>query len=207
MIMAIGSLLGKNKHPRHAALYISLFSLGILLTYAVLGTAITIVLGLLPIGIVGYITLLIAVVLVVFGIFEIKDYFWYGKGWSFRLSAHAENTIHDWTKKHHSPHRGLMLGVYTALRLSHYTLVMIMAYCALFVLTSTHNLLLPSIWSLWYVLPLLVVSLLVASGVNVQSLMSWKEESKHMMRLSVGLLYVALGWILLVYLAGGLHLA
>jgi thiol:disulfide interchange protein len=208
MIMAIGSLLGKKKHPRHAAAYTALFAAGIFVAYALLGTLITIGLKLMPIGVVGYFGLAVAVALVIFGIFEVKDYFWYGKGWSFKLSERAESVIHSWTKKHHSHWRGFLLGIYTALRLGHYTIAMIMAYSALFVLSSAENsLLLPSIWALWYVLPLILISLLVASGVEIHSLISWKEESKHVMRLSIGLLYIALGWILLVYLAGGLHLA
>jgi cytochrome c biogenesis protein CcdA len=208
MIMAISSLLGKSKHPRHAAIYTALFALGILVSYAVLGTLLTLLLGALPIGIVGYIAIVVAMVLIFFGVFEIKDYFWYGKGWSFKLSAHAEGVIHNWTKKHHSRWRGFLLGVYTSLRLGHYTIVMIMAYSVLFVLATSHtSLILPSLWAVWYVLPLLLISLLVASGANVHSLITWKEESKHVMRLSIGLLYIALGWILLVFLAGGLHLA
>lgn len=207
MLMAISSLFGKKRHPHHAATYIALFALGIFLCYSVLGTALSLVLGALPTGLVGYIGIVTSFILVLFGIFEIKDYFWYGKGWSFKLSAKAESAIHSWTKKHHSPARGFLLGIYTALRLSHYTLVMVLAYSLLFEFSPSKHFLLPTIWALWYVVPLLLVAVLVASGANVHSLLSWKEESKHVMRLSIGLLYVALGWILLVFLAGGLHLA
>jgi len=207
MFMAMSSLFGKKKHPRHAAIYIALFAFGIFLCYSFLGTALSLVLSRLPIGLVGYIGLITSFMLVLFGIFEIKDYFWYGKGWSFKLSAKAEGVVHQWTKKHHSPARGFMLGIYTALRLSHYTLIMILAYSLLFVFSSSQHILLPVIWALWYIVPLLLIAVLVGSGADVHSLLSWKEESKHVMRLSIGLLYVGLGWILLVYLAGGLHLA
>ena len=170
MIMATSSLLGKGKHPKHTGLYILLFTLGIFATYALLGSLVTEIMNLLPVGLIGYIAILLAVLLVVFGLFEVKDYFWYGKGWSFKLSARAEKTIHAWTKKHHSNSRGFLLGVYTALRLSHYTLVMIFAFDALFVLTSTHNLLLPTLWALWYVLPLVLIVLLVMSGAPAHGL-------------------------------------
>ena len=207
MLMAMSSMLGNRKHPRHAAIYIALFALGTFVSYTVLGTLLTLLLNALPIGLIGYIGIVASVVLVLFGVLEIKDYFFHGKGWSFKLSKNSENVIHDWTKKHHSRTRGFLLGIYTALRLSHYTLIMVLAYALLFVLTSSHQLVLPSIWALWYVVPLLLIALLVASGANVHSMLSWKEESKHIMRLSIGLLYVGLGWIILVYLAGGLHLA
>lgn len=207
VMMAISSLLGKSKHPRHAARYTALFALGIFVSYALLGTLLTFLLGLLPVGVVGYLAIIIAVVLVLFGLLEIKDYFWYGKGLSFKLSAKAEVIIHSWTKKHHSHARGFLLGIYTALRLSHYTLVMVAAFAILFTLITPHMVVLSSIWALWYTLPILLIALLVASGADVHNLIAWKEESKHVMRLSIGLLYVALGWILLAYLAGGLHLA
>ena len=207
MIMAISSLLGKSKHPRHTGSYVGLFSVGIFLSYTIIGLLSTLILANLPVGLVGYIGILLALILVIFGVFEIKDYFWYGRGWSFKRSARTESVIHDWTKKHHSKRRGFLLGIYTSLRLSHYTLVMIFAYAVLFVLASPYYLSMPIIWALWYIAPLVILSLFVASGLNVHSFLAWKEETKHIMRLSIGLLYVALGWTMLVYLAGGLHIA
>jgi cytochrome c biogenesis protein CcdA len=197
IIMSISSLVGKGKNPRHAALYIALFTLGTFTAYATTGMLLSFGLSHLPARFVG-----------LFGILEVKDYFWYGKGLSFKLSEKAEGEIHRWTKRHHSALRGYLLGIYTALRLSHYTIAMIAVYAVLFVLVPSSTFLpMPVVWAIWYVLPLLFISVLVASGANVHALTMWKEDSKHTMRLSTGLLYIALGWVLLVYLSGGVSLA
>jgi hypothetical protein len=37
-----------------------------------------------------------------------------------------------------------------------------------------------------------LIAVLSASGVNPHNLLTWKEQSKHTMRLSIGLLYVLL---------------
>ncbi len=206
LIMSISSLIGKGKHPRHVALHTFLFGLGIFVSYSVLGLALMLILGVLPIGIVGYIALIVGALISIFGLLEIKDYFWYGRGLSFRLSAKTEQKVHTWTKKHHSPVRGFMLGVYTAMKMSHYTMILVLMSALIGTLLTSNNYILAGLWAFWYVIPVFFIAVLSASGVNPHNLLTWKEQSKHTMRLSIGLLYVLLGWLMLVILAGGLKL-
>jgi hypothetical protein len=141
-----------------------------------------------------------------FGLLEIKDYFWYGRGLSLKLTEKTEQRIHAWTKKHHSPLRGFMLGIYTSVKMSHYTSILVVMAALIGTLLTSNNYLLSVIWAFWYVIPILFIAVLSVSGVNPHNLLTWKEQSKHTMRLSIGLLYVLLGWIMLVVLAGGLKL-
>lgn len=206
LIMSISSLVGKGKHPKHVGVHTFLFGVGVFFTYAAMGTVMMVLLSLAPIGIVGYAALIVGMLISIFGLLEIKDYFWYGKGLSFKLSDKTERKIHAWTKQHHSPIRGLMLGVYTATKLSHYTIILVLMSAIINTLLSDDGYLLATLWAFWYVLPIILIALLAASGVNSHNLLAWKEQSKHTMRLSIGLLYVLLGWLVLVLLAGGLKL-
>lgn len=206
LIMSISSLVGKGKHPRHVALHTLLFALGIFVSYAIFGLILMLLFSLLPVGIVGYIALLVGVLICIFGLLEIKDYFWYGKGLSFKLTDKTELRIHEWTKKHHSPVRGFLLGIYTSIKMSHYTAILVVMSALIGSLLTPNNYWLGAIWAFWYVLPILLIAVLTVSGVNPHNLLTWKEQSKHAMRLSIGLLYVILGWLMLALLAGGLKL-
>ncbi len=206
LIMSVASLVGKGKNPRHVGLHTMLFGIGVFITYASIGTVLLFVFTMLPITIVGYIAVIVAFLICIFGLLEIKDYFWYGSGLSFKLSAKSEKKIHAWTKKHHSHIRGLLLGMYTALKLSHYTAILLVLAALIASLLANGSLYLSVIWAFWYVLPILFIATLAATGANPHNLLSWKEQTKHTMRLSIGLLYVLLGWLVLVLLAGGLKL-
>lgn len=205
-LMSISSLVGKGKHPKHVGLHTLSFALGIFFAQSILGVASLLILSLLPIGIIGYIVLFVASLLCIFGLFEIKDYFWYGKGWSFELSKNGDRKIHAWTKKHHSHLRGFLLGIYTSYKLSHYTAVVVIMNAIMGVLLAPENYYVALIWAFWYILPLLFIGVLVFSGAAPQNLLAWKEQTKHTMRLSIGLLYVLLGWIMFTVLTGGLKI-
>lgn len=206
IIMSVTSLLGKGKHPRHAALHTLVFSAGVLVTYTVVALLFRALLLSIPVGIAGYIGLALGAMITLFGLLEIKDYFWYGKGLSFKLSASAEKSIHAWTKKHHGHLRGFILGIYTAVRLSHYTIILVLSSTLLITLLSPGSVAANIAWALWYIAPLLVISFLLAFGVSAYSLTTWKEQTKHSMRLSVGIIYIMIGWVILAVLAGGLKL-
>jgi hypothetical protein len=206
VMMSISSLLGKGKHPKHVGSHTASFGAGLFTAYGIAGLAAYWLLRALPIGLVGYVALAVGVALVLFGIVEIKDYFWRGQGFSFGLSAKAESKIHDWTKKHHTHARGFMLGVYTTLRLSHYALILVIGHSVFVILSARYAFALPLLWAGAYMLPVLMLAGLVTNGSNIQNLLSWKDSTRHSMRLSIGLLYVLFGWILITLIAGGIKL-
>jgi len=53
-----------------------------------------------------------------------------------------------------------------------------------------------------FVLPLIVILFMVAGGAKLSAIAKWKEDSKGTMRLFMGLLLVALGWILILIANG-----
>ena len=54
------------------------------------------------------------------------------------------------------------------------------------------------VYNIVFVLPLLVILLMVAAGVKLHVVKKWKQESRGLMRLAIGLLLVGLGWLLIL---------
>jgi cytochrome c biogenesis protein CcdA len=61
------------------------------------------------------------------------------------------------------------------------------------------------LYNLIFVMPLIVILIMVASGTKISAVSKWKEESKGTMRLGMGLLLVALGWILILIANGTIN--
>ena len=61
------------------------------------------------------------------------------------------------------------------------------------------------LYSVLFILPMLAVLIAIASGAKVSTFMRWKEESKDKLRLAVGLLLIALGWMIILTTSGVLN--
>lgn len=206
VVMSLTSLSGKGKSSHHLARHTLSFALGIGLTYTLLGSLIVLFIHMLSPSMIAIVSLLWSVVLLAFGLLEVKDYFWYGKGLSFKLSKRAEENIHEWTKIHHTHRRGFGLGVYVAIAQSHYSAVIMTGALLLTSFLLPFNSMLGAFWALWFVMPFVLVAALSGSGVGAHSLMEWKEDSKHTMRLSIGILYIFMAWMLPAVLVGAIKL-
>jgi hypothetical protein len=56
-----------------------------------------------------------------------------------------------------------------------------------------------------FVAPLIIILLMVAGGAKISSVKKWKEDSKGVMRLFIGLLLVTLGWLLILIANGTIN--
>jgi cytochrome c biogenesis protein CcdA len=69
-----------------------------------------------------------------------------------------------------------------------------------------------SSFGIWFMLlfafclitPLVFIYLYMARGLKISAVLKWKEESKGVMRLSIGLVHIILGWLVLLLLNGTL---
>jgi len=55
-------------------------------------------------------------------------------------------------------------------------------------------------------MPLIVILLLVASGMKLHDIKKWKQANRTYMRLLMGLLLIALGWMLMLIANGTINL-
>ena len=158
-------------------------------------------------------TLVAAVLAILAGFLEIKDYFWYGKGFSLqmlpggaaRLKYYVAQ-IEKMEKKH--PLFLLvsiaLLGVFVVLIELPCTGARYLAILALLQDESTQGQAVPLLlfYNLVFVLPLIFIVGVTYFGVSSEQIEAWRKRHRGLMRLGVGLFLIGLGAYLLNSLYG-----
>lgn len=137
------------------------------------------------------------------GLFEVKDYFWYGKGFSLQMLPGAAERIKKYSntmETMETNHPALSLAVAAFLGIfvvfvelpctgAPYLAILGMlskgAYAAGIPLLLLYNLV--------FILPLFVIVGLVHAGHTSKTLEKWRKEHRGLMRLGIGLFLLTLG--------------
>jgi len=146
---------------------------------------------------------LAAIIALIAGLLEIKDYFWYGKGFSLKIIPGGAQRI----KKYSTAMRNLetshpfvslmvaaLLGVFVVFvelpcTGAPYLAILGMLSSGLF----AEGIPLLMLYNIIFILPLFIIIGLVYTGQTSKKLEKWRKESRGMMRLLIGLFLVALG--------------
>jgi cytochrome c biogenesis protein CcdA len=171
------------------------------ITYLVLGFGILRLT--LSIGVASFFYFIVALIAIIAGLLEIKDYFWYGRWFSLEIIPGGAARIKYYTAKiealkerHPSALMGMMalLGVFVVLvelpctGAPYFAILGLLAqgnYAAATPLLLLYNFI--------FVVPLLVVIGVSYFGATSDRLEVWRKEHRGLMRLIVGLFLVALG--------------
>ena len=148
-----------------------------------------------------------ALVAIVAGLLEIKDYFWYGKGFSLQMLPGASERIKYWTsslEKMETRHPLLLfativgLGIFVVLVELPCTGAPYLAVLAL-LSKGAYATALPLllIYNFIFILPLLAVIFISYFGVSSKRLEIWRHENRGLMRLVVGVFMLCLGFYML----------
>jgi cytochrome c biogenesis protein CcdA len=144
-----------------------------------------------------------ALIAVLAGLFEIKDFFWYGRGFSLQMipggSARIKrciNTLRNMEKKH--PSLSLLFSFLIGIFVVFVELPCTGApYLAVLGLLSSgqfsEGVPLLLLYNLIFVLPLFLIISLVYFGKTSRALEKWRKKNRGLMRLLVGLFLLALG--------------
>jgi cytochrome c biogenesis protein CcdA len=206
LIMLTSTVLGRGRSSSRM-FWLGMCFVGVLFaTSAGLGLAALYLFNLLPLSIAHYVILLIGLIVIIAGLIEIKDYFWYGQGMSLRIAKQPAALIRSVVKRKMSFGKVMAIGFFVSIValpcMGAPYLATIMLLHGTFDTTSVVLLLL---YNAVFVLPLVLLLIVIASGVKVSAIQRWKEESKGKMRLGVGLLVIALGWTLMLIASGVLN--
>ena len=157
---------------------------------------------LISMGLAVYLGSVVGLILLIFGILEIKDFFWYGKGFSLAIPKRFTGTI----KERAASVTGagaILLGIFVAMVELPCTggpyLLITSLLATSFDMTAFYYLLL---YNLIFVLPLIIIVALAGFGIRYNAMKAWKESKKKWMRLVAGLLLVFFGLFILLYYAG-----
>ncbi|HLC79540.1 MAG TPA: GAP family protein [archaeon] len=179
----------------------------VFITYIVAGLGLTYFFVQVPIVVAEYVSIAVAMLVIGAGLIEIKDFYWYGRGFSLAIPPEYAKKIDDLSKNLTIP--GVMfLGAFVAAVELPCTGA---PYLAIITLLSQNfdftAFLLLILYNFIFVLPLLVILFIVYFGVaKVQDIKRWKQDNRGYMRLAVGLLLVVLGWALILIANGVINI-
>ena len=206
LILLVSSLLVSKRKGQMLKIGL-VYILAVYITYFLYGLGLTAFLAVIPIVIAEYISIAVGLLVVFAGIIEIKDFFWYGHGFSLMIP-------HKYVKKIQQKMKKLSFGtvIFLGVFVSSVELPCTGGpYLAITLLLSQNfNLsavLLLLLYNFIFILPLLVILLLVLFGVKkVQDIQNWKQQNKGYMRYITGLILIALGWLLILIANGAINL-
>jgi cytochrome c biogenesis protein CcdA len=196
LVLLIATLLTLSKNRKKMLLVGLIYILAVFVTYLLAGFGLLIFIQKLNIS--QPLSWIVGGLVIILGLLEIKDFFWYGKGLSLRIPAKRAEQIKKMMKKISIP-GSIVLGVelpctggpYLAIT----TVLAKIGFSAkVFWLLVLYNLI--------FVLPLIVILALVYFGVKAKTIKNWKDKQKKWMRLFIGLVMLALGVLLILWAAG-----
>ena len=179
-----------------------LYVFAVFLTYLIAGLGLVYLLSSIPLFITEYLSIIVGVIIIGAGIFEVKDFFWYGQGFSLHIPVMFVDKINRIARNTTVP-GVILLGAFVsavelpctgAPYLAIITILSLNFNFAAFLMLVLYNII--------FVAPLLFILVLVASGVKLQALKKWKQDSRGFMRLFIGLLLIGLGWLLILIANG-----
>ena len=144
-----------------------------------------------------------ATVAIAAGLFEIKDYFWYGKGFSLQIIPGGAERIKKYStamKNMETKHPMISLAiagllgifvVFVELPCTGAPYLAILGLLSKVAYSTAIPLLL--LYNLIFILPLFVIVGLVYFGHTSRTLEKWRKEHRGLMRLGIGLFLLALG--------------
>jgi cytochrome c biogenesis protein CcdA len=207
VLILLVSVMILNKSNRSRMLTLGTFYiLAVMLTYLAAGLGLTYFFTTIPLAVTVYISIAVALIIILAGLIEIKDFYWYGKGFSLSISPNMAKKIHKFTESISIPGI-ILLGVFVSAVELPCTggpyLAIILLLSQSFDITAFSLLLL---YNIIFVLPLIIILLLVLLGVKIQNIKLWKHKYRHYMRLATGIILIFLGWLLVLIANGTINL-
>jgi len=200
LILLVASLAQLSDNRKRMLLIGSIYLFVIFVTYMLAGLGLIWFQNfLINLGFAVYIGLVVGTISIILGIIEVKDFFWYGKGFSLSIPAKYAQTIKEKVKTVSVP-GAIGLGALVAMVELPCTggpyLVITALLARQFDALAFIYLL---IYNFIFILPLLIIMLLAYFGLSPARMKEWKQENRKWMRLAIGLLLIGLGVFLILY--------
>ncbi len=205
LILMVSVVMGGKGSTKRLLMLGGLYIFAIFLTYLLAGLGLIYFLASVPLFVAEYLALFVGGLVIFAGILEIKDFFWYGKGFSLQIPPYFANKIHNYSKNITIP-GVIFLGAFIAgveLPCTGAPYLAIITVLSLNFNMSAFFLLL--LYNVIFVLPLVIILLLVAGGTKISAIQNWKQANKGYMRLGIGLMLIGLGWLLILIANGTIN--
>lgn len=205
LILMISVILTKYNSVKRMLLLGFLYIAAVFTTYLVAGLGLLYFLASIPLVVSEYISIIVGIIIILAGLLEIKDFFWYGRGISLHIPVIFTKKIDKFASKATIP-GVILLGAFV----SGVELPCTGApYLAIITLLAQYfdftAFLLLVLYNFIFVLPLIIILILVATGKKIHEVKKWKQESRGFMRLLIGLTLIAMGWLLILIANGTIN--
>ena len=147
-------------------------------------------------GVMNYIITFAGILVLIGGIIEIKDFFWYGKGVSLRIPVSMKPTLEKMTQKG-TIWAVILLGIVVALVELPCTGGIYLAILSLMHVNKTFGIPYLLLYNIIFILPLIVMVLFAYYGTKTEKISGWVERNKKYMRLGAGIVMLGLAAYLL----------
>lgn len=205
LILMVSVVLGGKGSARKLLFLGGLYIFSIFITYLLAGLGLIYFLASVPLFVAEYLSLFVGGLVILAGLLEIKDFFWYGKGFSLEIPPYFANKIHKFSKNLTIP-GVIFLGAFIAGVELPCTGAPYLAIITILSLNfNFYAFLLLILYNIIFVAPLVIILLLVAGGTKISAIQNWKQANKGYMRLFIGLLLVCLGWLLILIANGTIN--
>ena len=205
LILLISVLIASKQSTRKMLLLGGLYILSIYVTYLLAGLGLIYFLSTIPLFMSEYIAIAVGLLIIFAGLLEIKDYFWYGRWFSLSIPGPLAKKLDKMASKVTVPGM-IILGAFVAGVELPCTGA---PYLAIITLLSQYfdfkAFLLLLYYNAIFVSPLIVILGMVAAGKKLHEVKKWKQESRGVMRLLIGLMLVGMGWLLMLIANGTIN--
>ena len=149
-------------------------------------------------GITKIIFNLAAIIAIIFGLINIKDFFWYGKGITLQIPEDKKGIISRYAKKATIP-SAVVLGFLVSMFELPCTGGVYFAIIGLLSSKMTQVAAIPYllIYNLAFIAPLIAILAVIYKGADPKTIDSWRLHERRWMRLAIGILMVGLGLLML----------
>ena len=206
LILMISVLMAGKSSTLRMVLLGSLYIASVFTVYLAAGFGIIYIFSKIPLVFTEYLSIFVGILIVGAGILEMKDYFWYGKGFSLQIPAVFAKQMHKHAAKTTVP--GIIaLGAFVSaveLPCTGAPYLAIITFLSQYGIDFTVIMLL-ILYNIIFVSPLIVILLMIATGTKLYRVKKWKQENRGFMRLLVGILLVAMGWLLILIANGTIN--
>ncbi len=206
LLLLISVLISSGDSTKRMLYLGSVYIISVFTVYFLAGLGLMHFMAVIPLVVAQYITLTVSALVVLAGLVEIKDYFWYARGFTLAIPVRYSSMIHKMSEN--STVGGIaFLGAFVSAVELPCTGA---PYLAIITLLSQYfdftAFVLLVVYNIVFVLPLVIILLLVAFGKRVSELKRWHKTNKAYMRLATGVLLIAMGWFLILISNGTINL-
>ena len=200
LILLISTLIVMGKDKKKMITVGGIYILAVYIVYFLAG--IGLLLFIQKLNIAQPLSIFVGSLVIILGLIEIKDFFWYGKGITLSIAPRYVKYI-EARAKNLTTWGAIVLGAFVAaveLPCTGGPYLAITTWIAQSQVIPVKALIYLLVYNFIFVLPLIVILLLVYFGIKVQRIKRWKQDYRRWMRLVIGLVLVILG-ILLILIA------